>query len=335
MKKILRVNLFFLVLILLQLFGGNLLLPIKEVLHISQISQLLFLTQLLFLIAPVTIYILVTKQSFVKVLRIKKLSFASIGYIIIISILTIPIVAFLGAVTNLFFHNNVNDLMLQMKSLPLWQMVAVVALLPACCEELTMRGVVLSGFKEMPLAKAAVLSGFLFAVLHLNPPQFLYAFALGIIFAYLVNITESIFSSMIVHFIINGNSAVLAWFLLKVNVKGNDITSMPKNSVISVLVIYLLISIMCTYGVYTFIKKLKQLKEDKTEKLENEAYCEVSQGESKNSVLEYSPVILSGLLYIMYVFKVRLGYVQSFIVLGFILLYIIYCLFKIRTADEG
>lgn len=332
MKKIFRVNLFFLTLILLQLFGGNLILPIKKALHISQISQLLLLSQILFLIIPVIIYILITKQSFIEVLRIKKLSFKSIGYIVVISLLSIPVMTFLGEITNLFFHNNVNDLMSQMKNLSLLEMVAVVALLPACCEELTMRGVVLSGFKGMPVSRTAVLSGFMFAVLHLNPPQFLYAFALGIILAYLVNITESIFASMIVHFIFNGNSAVLSWIFLKMNLKGKDITAEPQDKIIFSLVVYLLISIMCVYGIYTFIKKLKQHNEASIE--ESSAYSEISGGKSINSILAYSPVILSVLLYIIYVFKVQLGKVLSFAFLGFILIYVVYCLIKIRIADE-
>lgn len=334
MKKIFRANLFFLILVLLQLFGGYLILPIRKNL---QIDQLLLLTQFLFLIVPVIIYIIITKQSFLKVLRIKKISFKSIGYIIIISILTIPIVIFLNLITNLFFHNNVNDLLAQMKSFPLWEMVLIVAMLPAFCEELTMRGVVLSEFKKMPLAKAAVLSGFLFAVLHMNPPQFLYAFALGVIFAYLVNITESIFASMIVHFIINGNSAVIAWVTmkLKVNTKSQDITSLPQNQIITSIIIYFLIAILCVYGVYSLIKKLKEVNNYNIDKVEVTDYNQADKGEGINSLVAYSPVIISVVLYIIFVFKIYLGQFLTYLLFGFVLIFIIYSLIKIKTADES
>lgn len=334
MKKILRSNLFFLILILLQLFGGFIILPIKMILHISKISELLLLTQILFLIIPVIVYVIVTRQSFVKVLRIKKLSLENIGYIIIISILAIPIMSLLGEITNLFFHNNVNDLMVQMKNLPLWQMVAVVAMLPACCEELTMRGVVLSGFEEMTTAKAAVLSGFLFAVLHLNPPQFLYAFALGIILAYLVNITHSIFASMIVHFIFNANSAVLTWISLRMKVKTQDITSMPQSDMIFSLIFYAVISIICVYWIYSLIKKLEKLNKREMKQVRSRACSGINSKNSISSLLAYSPVAVCVLLYIMYVSKIRFGHIQSSVFLGFICLYFIYGLVKIRKADE-
>ena len=46
--------------------------------------------------------------------------------------------------------------------------------------------------------------------MHLDGQQFLYAVALGIILALVVRITKSIFSSMIIHFIINGTSVTMS-----------------------------------------------------------------------------------------------------------------------------
>ena len=46
----------------------------------------------------------------------------------------------------------------------------------------------------------------LFALLHLNPQQFLYAFLVGFIFCFLVERTDSLYASILPHMIINGTT---------------------------------------------------------------------------------------------------------------------------------
>ena len=49
-----------------------------------------------------------------------------------------------------------------------------------------------------------------FGIFHLDAQQFLYAAVLGFIFSLVVRITNSIYASMIMHFIINGTYVTLA-----------------------------------------------------------------------------------------------------------------------------
>lgn len=330
MKNILKVNLFFLVLVLLQIFGGYLLRPVIGLLHFK-IWSTLILTQILFLIVPIVIYIIITKQSFVKVLKFKTLSIKNIGYIVVISFLTVPVMSFLGSITNLFFHNNVSDVLAQMKSLPLWAMVLVVALLPAFCEELTMRGVILSGFKDMSMGTAALVSGFLFALLHLNPPQFLYAFALGIILAYLVNITKSIFASMICHFTFNGINSVASWAALNSNAKVQDITAIPLSVRIITLGVLFVISIFCTIIIYYLLKSMKEYNKAATKPIieteENELF--INNG-NMDKLTGFSPVLVSIAFYIIFVFKMHISLIPVLILLLCYFIFIIYRM-KIRN----
>ena len=60
---------------------------------------------------------------------------------------------------------------------------------------------------------AILLTGFLFGCMHMNLNQFIYAFALGIYLAFLVEATGSIFSSMIAHFTLNATSVVMSFLL--------------------------------------------------------------------------------------------------------------------------
>ena len=75
------------------------------------------------------------------------------------------------------------------------------ALLPAIFEEFTHRGLALDALsKRGSEASAILLSGFLFALMHTNVLQFLYAFAGGCVFGYLVVRSGSILPAMFLHF---------------------------------------------------------------------------------------------------------------------------------------
>jgi hypothetical protein len=199
-----------------------------------------------------------------------------------------------------------------MDSLPLWAFVLVVALTPAICEEFTVRGIILSGYKKTNINKAAVITGFMFAVLHLNPSQFLYTFALGVILAYLVSVTDSIFASMICHFIFNGINAVLAWSVARsgVNIKSQDITSLPVTLRVAALSLYFVLAVGATVAIVFIILHLKKTNaKHGYEDLEKSArYGEIQHNKDekteKNSVLSlivaYSPIAISVALYVVY-----------------------------------
>ncbi|MBQ0017272.1 MAG: CPBP family intramembrane metalloprotease [Clostridiales bacterium] len=81
--------------------------------------------------------------------------------------------------------------------------VILIAGLPAICEELIFRGVVLNGLKKYGVSLMIVLSGLLFSIMHMSLEQSIYQFVLGMALACIVMITGSIVSSMILHFFNN------------------------------------------------------------------------------------------------------------------------------------
>lgn len=99
-------------------------------------------------------------------------------------------------------------------SYPIWLLILNIfftAVLPAICEETAHRGMLLSQMKKFNLAKAIFLSSLLFGLLHLNIYQFFYATILGIIFAYLTILTDSIFPAMIIHFMNNALNVYMSF----------------------------------------------------------------------------------------------------------------------------
>ncbi|MBN1779665.1 CPBP family intramembrane metalloprotease [bacterium] len=81
----------------------------------------------------------------------------------------------------------------------------IFAFSPAVCEEVLFRGVLLSSFKKhIPAWMAVVLVGFLFGVFHVYLIRILPTALLGILFAYIVYRTGSIWTSILAHFVHNG-----------------------------------------------------------------------------------------------------------------------------------
>lgn len=85
-----------------------------------------------------------------------------------------------------------------------------VAVLPGICEELLCRGTLLAGLRNGigPIG-AALVSAFLFAILHLSPWRFAPQFCLGIMLAVVVWRTRSIVPAMIIHAGHNGTLVLL------------------------------------------------------------------------------------------------------------------------------
>lgn len=87
--------------------------------------------------------------------------------------------------------------------------LAIVALMPAICEEIFFRGFIFTSFKVKSSSKIAIItSGILFGFMHMDFLRIIPTSILGIIFAYTVYKSESIFIAMILHFI-NNSIAVL------------------------------------------------------------------------------------------------------------------------------
>jgi uncharacterized protein len=260
MRPVYRSNLFMLTVVLGQIFGSVFL--SKPLYKFFEYSQVLVLSQVIFLLVPVIIYLIVTKTSLKDTLRFNKISFMDMVAIIAIAVLSQPIATFLSALSSMFFKNVVNDLFKEMGTISYITQLGIIALIPAVCEELTIRGVVLSGYEKVSRGKAALSTGFFFGILHLNLQQFFYAFALGILFAYLVRITNSIFSTMLCHFTFNGIQVTMSYIVSKVNPESLDqameIVNMPINNKIMLLLPYFIWAVICTYVVIWIMRKMEE-----------------------------------------------------------------------------
>ena len=209
MSKVLRSSLYFLFILVAQALGSSFLILLYRMLGISDPKLILFLNHLIILIIPAIIFLLISKEPAKDTLRLNKLHWQDTLLVILLGFVVQPVMTFLSLITVFFFNNNAGEFMGSIVSAPYPLLLAVMALLPTISEEITLRGIILSGYNNKNRYVAAAITGLFFGILHLDPQQFLYTAALGFIFALVVRITGSIYSSMIMHFIINGTSVTM------------------------------------------------------------------------------------------------------------------------------
>ena len=105
------------------------------------------------------------------------------------------------------------ELMGNMLGGPFWSTFLLAAIFAPIFEEWLCRGMVLRGLlTKMKPGWAIVVSALFFALIHMNPWQALNAFIIGVIMGYIYYKTGSLWLTMLIHFVNNGTSVVMAQF---------------------------------------------------------------------------------------------------------------------------
>lgn len=213
-----RSNIYFLLILLGSIFVPFILAYVFYFLGITDTRIRLTLSHIILFLVPAVIYFIVTKKNVKETLRLNKLHIEDVGIILLISVLTYPLMGCAAIISSMFAKNNVGEYISSISSTPYIVMILLFGVMPAITEEVTLRGIVLSGYNNQSKIKAALVTGILFGIFHLDFHQFLYASVLGFVMAYLVRVTNSIFSSMILHFTVNSMSVTIQKITsLKVN----------------------------------------------------------------------------------------------------------------------
>ncbi|WP_243289616.1 CPBP family intramembrane glutamic endopeptidase [Clostridium perfringens] len=308
MKPIFKVSLYFLIVLVLSIVGPMFVTPVLY--KIGLVPPLvLMVIHIIFFIVPAIIYIIVTKSNYKKVFSFKKPKGKDVFFSILIAALALPIMTFFSYTSSFFYTNDVALVLDQMRAYPLWLMILVVGVTPAITEEITIRGIVLSGFEFKSKNVAAIMTGIMFGILHLNAHQFLYATAMGIILAYVVRATGSIFLSMLIHFLIN------SWNLIQQRIVSQGITTedlvhsmdsiknIPMELKIGVFLYYLIAAIVAAFLISYLIRKMEKRNFDITLD-ELDVATRVSYKEER---VINAPFIISVIVFIVYTFFIMKG----------------------------
>jgi len=229
MKKVNEINEVYLVTLLFSFIGSSLYFTIFPD-GGNHLISLLFNQVILFL--PTLLYIWTRKIPISDMFRFRKLKFGTIIALVAFSYLIMPVMHLINLISLLFSKNMIGSSMSTIiTKQPLIVSIAAIALIPACLEECVYRGTFLSTYSKVSRKRGILLSSLLFGLLHLNFNQFSYAFIMGMIFSLLVEGTDSLFASIIVHFVINGSNAVmLYWSALAEKVKEGAATENIANT---------------------------------------------------------------------------------------------------------
>ena len=143
----------------------------------------------------------------------RRINFATAILVVICTYLMYPMIIVLNAISMLFTNTGTAAVADLMQGQSFLLSVLFVAGMPAFVEEFMFRGVLFHTYRKSRMLSAILLSAFLFGCMHMNLNQFMYAFALGVYLAFLVEATGSILSSMLAHFTLNVTSVVLSFLL--------------------------------------------------------------------------------------------------------------------------
>lgn len=106
----------------------------------------------------------------------------------------------LNVLSSMLTGNTVEQMSGEIVRSPMWEMVLLIGLIGPFCEELVFRGYLFQNLKRGNRAvSAAVLSGLLFGLFHLNFNQFVYAAGMGILFALAADAGGSLWVPVLMH----------------------------------------------------------------------------------------------------------------------------------------
>lgn len=207
-------------------------------------------------------------------LHYNKVKPSTLLYALIFTWLSMPLTTLINVISMLFVDNTVMMLSEQILGVAFPVMLFFMAVVPAFCEETLFRGVVYGGYrKHGDKFVAVLLSGFLFGIMHMNLNQALYAFAIGILLALLFEATDSIFPTMLFHFVYNAQSCCLMYFVEEImpgfySDSANVAAATETTSLYPMIAVYIIIAAIFTplavcmlYKIAKNEGRVEQLKE--------------------------------------------------------------------------
>ena len=158
---------------------------------------------------PALIYMAIHKINIIACMPYRRLRISDGLLSLLFGYALVPTMLFVSNLTSLFSTNYVQDSVQELIAYPFVVQLLIIAVLPACVEEFVFRGLIYHSYRKNGILGAAVLSGLVFGLMHLNINQLSYALLMGIVFALLVEVTGSMYSSMLAHFAANSYSIIM------------------------------------------------------------------------------------------------------------------------------
>lgn len=185
----------------------------------------------LIVVVPGLCFLLFYRCDLAEWIPFRKVKLSTIGYTILFTATIMPLLYFLNLLSQLIEENVAIDLLAENADIPGVLMLLIVGVFGPVCEEVAFRGVLFGGYRRSGrILAAAIWSGLLFGLFHMNLNQLGYACAIGILSALLLEATNSIWPSIVMHVAINSYNVLqlyISTYLL--DKLGMDIQELVKS----------------------------------------------------------------------------------------------------------
>lgn len=209
----------------------------------------LLVSQMVILL-PALIFLLFGKEKIkIEDLGFRKIKVSTAFLVAVYTLLCMPLVTVVNAVSMLFVDNTVAALSSDILAVPFPIALFMIAMFGPFSEEFVFRGIIFNSYKKDGNTLGAVLlSALVFGFMHMNLNQAAYAFVIGIALAFVMLATGSIWASVIMHFIINAQSVCIMYiteFLMPGSLAAES-ASLGKEELLMAIGIYSIISAVTT-----------------------------------------------------------------------------------------
>lgn len=242
------------------------------------------------------------KKSLKERLHYNKVKPSTLAYVLFFTWLSMPLTTLINAISMLFVDNTIVAMTDVILTVPFFLMLFLMAVVPATVEEFVFRGIAYGGYRKSGTKFMAVmLSALLFGLMHMNLNQALYAFVIGILLALLFEATNSIWTTMLFHFIYNAQSCCLM-FLIEAIMPGyyQDAanTAVGGEELLMMISMYLIIAAVTTPLAFCMLYKIAKNEGRTTELLE--CLPKKQQGKEKLITVSFVLAVITAVAYIVY-----------------------------------
>ena len=205
-----KTNWLFAIIIMCQLLMAVIVATVSEYVRLN-IYWVLILSQLSFFI-PTVIFVKATGASFKDLVPMKKLKVSTQFWVILFTILCLPLIYFINMISMFFVSNVVMDqlapAMTGVPGIPLgvtvFLAILLIGIIAPLNEEFCYRGVIYYGYRSSGRIVASILlSSFLFGLMHMNFNQMAYAIVIGVLICLVLECTGNLLMAILSHAVIN------------------------------------------------------------------------------------------------------------------------------------
>lgn len=260
---------------------------------VDNVYLTVFITELIFILLPSLIFALANKLDVKYAFRLNK---PQIKPLLLIALISFP--AYLAAnmlntivVYLLQFIGRIpsNNIPIP-KTIP--QLIAgiiIIAVLPAVCEEILNRGIMLRAYENRGTVKALVITGLFFGIFHFDITNFMGPAVLGAMLGFYAIRTNSIFAAMLGHFL--NNTIAEIWSYIARNETGAEYIQVANSELLNSI----LIGVICTAIVIFLLRILNKIT---SETAEFKPALSGTRADVR-SIISHYPVIITLSIYVV------------------------------------